>query len=532
MYMVRIAPINAYIATLDISAASRLAASLKRTARGFDVDLVTPLISNMDTDPDVAREDLANELFHKTAHGPLEWLNEAESEAKERVGSFSIMLPFSERRDQVLTYFDQASIRPDMDAFRFAVRKVGATLPTSLRPASITEAFNRMPRGTNLGAPSFTSDNRFRTSVLELAKEITRLGFPFMEDPALLFWRGQPRGLGLVPKQRTVWGFPHYVTVIELQLQIAFLKSVKHDPTFVAWRTVDDINLEVTRLLRTAKQPVLSIDFSGYDASIPELLIDAAFELLSGCFQPSATQILDYCRDVFKHIPLATPVGIMSGRHGGVPSGSANTNLIDGLVQRIILEYCAIRMRNSIIDHLVQGDDGVTSWERPWDLDDLVGYANELGVLVSNDKGLVSSTRCTFLQNIHSLDYVHSDLNVGVRPLLRILNGMMSYERLARGWNGFDDTIRWWQQAENGREHPYFHELVKFLYEHDKYSRTYSWSTVVRQAGGFEQFESVSRQSAFPYGRHSVRGLSNFRVVRALDRMRHAQEASVKLVPI
>jgi hypothetical protein len=280
-------PIQSYLATIDVSAGARLAASLHRTALGFDVDLVTPLVRKLDMDSDTGRQYLSEELYRKVSGTGIAWLDEAEAEQSSKIGAYSIMLPYQERRDQVLTYFHQRPVTADISTLELAVERVRATLPTDLRAVQLLEAYERMPRGTNFGAPFFTSDERYRPLVYQMAQDVAAHGFPLEDEPSVLYWRGQPKGPGQVPKQRSVWGTPHYQGLIASMLQISFLNAVKLDPTFVAWTTVDNINLEVTRLLRTAKQPVLSIDFSGYDASIPGVLIDYAFELFKGCFQPA-----------------------------------------------------------------------------------------------------------------------------------------------------------------------------------------------------------------------------------------------------
>lgn len=507
-----------YLRTLTEEAEHRLISSLDRTQRGYDVDLVTPLI-HRDEDPDLAREDISKSFLPKVT-SEFEWLNQAELEQSEKIGSYSIMLPYSERREQVYSYYAHKSTNVDEAAFAEAVVRLKARLPVSrLHSVPLLTAFEKMPAGTNQGAPFFSKDSEFRIASLWTAERIQRRNWQWDVDPCLLYWRGQPRGLHSAPKQRTVWGYPHYMIIIGLSIQIPLLNALKQEDTFVAWTNQDNIDVVVTRMLEESRHEILSIDFSGFDASLSPRLIHAVFDVLREIFVSSEGRKLDLLENTMLEIPLLTPEGILIGTHG-MPSGDALTNLIDGLVQILALEYAAVRCDIHIKDHIVQGDDGVISFWENWDIDSVVTAVDELGLAISSDKSNVSRDRVTFLQNWHSIDYSVRGLYRHVRPLMRILNGMLSYERLSKHWNGFDDTIRWWQQAESGKFHPKFESLVEFLYSHDRYSRTLSADQVLARAGGMESVKAVLKQDSFPFGKESLDGLTNFMIVRGLNQLR------------
>jgi len=335
----------------------------------------------------------------------------------------------------------------------------------------------------------------------------------------MLYWRGQPKGIGKDPKQRTVWGYSHVMTVLELMIQMALLDALKGRPEFCAWVNADRVADVLTALLHNANQEVLSVDFSGFDASVPSEFIHAAFDLIRLSFQPSAGKLIDLIEDCFLHCKLITPEGILTGRDGAVPSGSGLTNLVDSLVQMLIAHYVAWLTRNEI-SAITQGDDGIWNFRRPWDLDEVAAIVDEIGMTISSDKGGVSKEVLYFLQNVHSADYTVNGIVVGVRPIMRVLNGMMSYERLTKAWTSYDDTVRWWQQAESAKYHPKFLELAKFLYDHDLYSRTLSATQVVHRGGGIAKIARDLKQDSFPYGKAPLNGLRDFRIVKELSRLR------------
>lgn len=512
----RVIPYERYLDSLNPAAAARVRSSLTRTAEGFDVDLVTPLIP--EGEPDYWREVLGDEIFRQATPTGYPRLDEAEEEQRIKLGAYSIMAPWEMRRPDVMKYFYQAEANVDIGAFRRTLQVIGDSMPSGLRALSLDQAYNEMPKGTNLGAPFFTSNDEFRPLTLELAKRYMSEKFRNGQvDPCLLYWRGQPRGIGQASKNRTVWGYPHWITILELSLQTPMLQRLRSNDWFAAWSGLNNVDRVVTNIFDDARQPLLSVDFSGFDASVPAMLIEGAFWLIRRMFDANALSQINFVEDRFMHIDLFTPEGIWSDRSAGVPSGSGLTNLVDSLIQIIIWYYYALTTGNRIRGLTVQGDDGVVSFDGPWSLDEIIDHIRETwGMRVSDDKGGVSTSSVNFLQNIHLINYRPDGLSRHVRPIERVLNGMMSYERLTRGWNGYMDTLRWWQQAENAEWHPKFNTLVNFLWEHDKYSRSLNVSTVLARAGGLDKVQRVLKEPSFPYGKKPIAGLATYRIVTEL----------------
>jgi len=517
----RVVPVGSYFRTLPTDAQIRLENSMARTERGFPIDLVTFLIPDKDRSSE-GRELRSAEMYSRITPTGFPWLDEAEDAQYSKIGPYSIMLPFSERIPQIESYFKPGNVRIDRSAAEYATSMLSQLIDTKLATVGLDTAFDHMPKNTNLGLPYVSRDKEYLPRVLDKARDVRRQGYKVeVIDPAIVYWRGQPRGMGEIPKQRTVWGFPHWLTILELCVQIPLLERLKRQMDFCAWVGVPATNEAVTTLLDSADQPLFSVDFSGFDASVPGYIIEQVFSLFRRWFRQSDQDLIFFLERAFLQIGLYTPRGIWTGRTGAIPSGSVLTNAVGGLCQKWIMYYVAARIRNEVVHHLVQGDDGVVSWRYPWQLEEVIAAVSELGMTISSDKGGVSRERVYYLQNIHSIDWRVNGVYAGVRPFMRIANGAFSRERpVPPDWNAYVDTLSLWQRWENGKFHPQFGAAVKLLYEWDKFSRELTPAEVLKKAGGMETVISLLKERSFPTGVLSVRGLYDFAVVKELQALR------------
>lgn len=499
---------------------------MNRSRKGQPVDYVTPLVDR--GNKTLSRASLRDELLDAILGRSYPWLDEIELEQAEKIGPYSIMLPFKEREEGVFKYFGPKRMDHDPVILTQAFRNMARLIqPHSLSLLDVDSAYNGMPTNTNLGLPWLTkgveSDKR---EVLAHAHLLVDTGYNtdlVPVYPAILFWRGQPKGLENSPKQRVIWGFPHDITVLEIRIQTPVLDALVSHPTFAAWVGQDRVNQVVTEILNSNNYPILSVDFSGFDASVPELLIRMAFDLLRLWFKEEYRRDIDFVEEVFINIPLATPVGVLTRNGGSVPSGSGVTNLIDSLIQGIAGWYAALRNGNGIAMMMVQGDDGLYSFRRPWKPEAIFEAFDELGLTASSDKGGISMDSARFLQNVHHRDHEVGGLYVGIRPLSRILNGMLSYERMSSGWNQFMDAIRWYQQIESGRYHPSFKSLVRLLLKYDRVSQNYGVREIVARAGGIGKAKSILREQSFPFGKYGLDGLEGFSTIQVLNDIKASQ---------
>lgn len=502
----RISSLQPLLSGLSPDAENRVTRSLERAKVGFAKDLVTPLVADRNN-PIEGRLEVIGQ-WDDFVYTRYDWLNDLEDNRRNSIGPYSIMLPYDKRKEQVESYFHQVEVVLNQNELDYALNQVTALVPRRLNAVNLETAFWDMPRGTNLGWPFFSSDfEEYGRSSLELARDWERQGFQTLTPPCSLYWRGQPRGLEEDPKQRTVWGYSHSVIAHELRLQIPILHSLRKRLEFSAWVSQDAVDNAVTITMDEAKGDILSVDFSGFDASVPQKLIVAAFDVIRSWFSTKWWYLIDFVERVFLETGLITPDGYLEGRQGGVPSGSGLTNLIDSLVQLLVFHMCAYRMNNTLEFRLVQGDDGVFSFSKPWSLSTIQEIVESFGMKVSSDKGGVSRDHVYFLQNVHSRDYVKEGNMVGVRPLMKVLNGMLSYERFHDHWNAYDDTVRWRQQLSAAQHHPEFTKAVGWLIDHDKFG-CMSLGEVVHAAGGREHVESALDMKAFPYGKPTLAQLA------------------------
>jgi len=88
------------------------------------------------------------------------------------------------------------------------------------------------------------------------------------------------------------------------------------------------------------------------------------------------------------------------------------------------------------------------------------------------------------LQNVHRKSFRDRyNMCVGVRPIMRILNSMMSYEKFRPEWNSYLDSVRWAMQLSAAWYHPSFHAFAEWLCDMDSYSELDS-TEIVERAGG------------------------------------------------
>jgi hypothetical protein len=279
----------------------------------------------------------------------------------------------------------------------------------------------------------------------------------------------------------------------------------------------------MTNVLNTTNgRYIISVDFSGFDRSVPPILIHAAFDVLRNWFVENAWAQLDWLERTFRTVGIVTPDGLWQGRNGGVPSGSALTNLIDSLCQLILWNYVSDIIGNKIDFLTVLGDDGVIMFRDEADMDLITDVVeSHFGMMVGTDKGGISKDSVKYLQRLHMLSYQPDGLCRGVRSFVRTWNGCCHLERRTSGLVPQFFSARAVSQFENCRWHPNFPQQVKLLYQSDKFLRQFDPLTVFKQAGGAENVEAVLHLRSFKVGLElPSQGLNNFETVRILRSLR------------
>jgi hypothetical protein len=513
---------DSFLASLHLDAKRRVATTLSRTRQGFAVDLATPWLGKSTVDKDARRMEISNDLLARTAGTGLAALDSAELSQAEKVGSLSIMVPFADRKEDLLRYYSYVpGVQWNAQDILSAFERIVTKLPRGLKPISVEDAFNEMPKGTNLGSPWFSRSAEFYPELIERANLLEKSGYDIraFNDPCLLYWRGQSQGPYKLPKQRPVWGYPHYWTIAELRLQESMLPYLSRMPEFCALVSKEAVATEVTGILKM-RNLKFSVDFSGFDTTLDRTLISFVWEMVRRSFHRSARKLIDAVENRFFHIPLLHPDGIWSGWHT-VPSGSAWTNQVDSLAQWLLAEIIAAKLNTRLVKILVQGDDGVWVFRDKLGLKDIQRIVDQFGMFISSDKGGISTDTVLYLQDVHMSEYLHEDMNVGVRPIQRALPGLLGFETPRdKEWRPVDTTFRSIQQLENCRYHPNIEVAVRLLMENDRLLRENNIRALVYMAGGLSELEARQKSKGFPYGKYPLSGVYDFTVVRIAERLR------------
>jgi len=349
----------------------------------------------------------------------------------------------------------------------------------SLKPASLTEACFSFEKRASCGSPHFV---RASVSPVEYYSESRNILLDgLLVDHAYAYpgfsaCRGAAQADSKLRKERNIFACSRVHNNILKMLYIPMFQRLRKKMVFSAWINRATVDRSITRLMMIpGVGDCLSIDFSKFDQTIPNAIIDRIFRCMRMWFKDGDRPLMDFAAECFKRTGIYVP-GVKRGtveylhgalRRGGIPSGSVFTNLIGSLVNLWLLSYVAHRMGTEIAGILIQGDDAVVRFVRDVSKDRMAEILSvEAGVVLSVEKSLQSRFVVSFLQNYHCVDRMVNNVFVGIRPVCRALIGMLSFEHARRSeWlsNPILDSIRWIQQMDNCSAHPRFREFVSII---------------------------------------------------------------------
>jgi hypothetical protein len=440
---------------------------LRNQQAGFGIDLRSTF-SNKDPRKDIITSWLESSMIFSASYLTQD-LFDFEQDELSKIGPISIRLPSPERIAQIQPYFAQKKFSPTKDAAAYARKKLFSLLEKGrLRPISLQEAFDRSDKSTNWGLQHFSRGEIFGQYYLDDAYELLNSLDVSSVPPCVLGWRGQFSGT-IIPKQRTVWLYPHAMSLIEKMYFDPLLVPFKRMEGFRMLHNQDTVAADITKILSKADSlgvKAIGIDFASFDASIPYEILNDVFEAFIYWYQKGNEPTLRFIQQYFCTSGLLTPERLMTGRVGGVPSGSTFTNLIDSLVQFWCFSYCTYKVGLHSADCCtVMGDDGV--WLSIHLTPVIVGTLLAPLNFSCNEDKMYWRFRCvTFCKLLFSLDYLVNGIAFGIRSTIRCINGMMSHEYPVRSikYGTFEDfnAMRWISQVENCKRHPLFTKLITF----------------------------------------------------------------------
>jgi hypothetical protein len=107
----------------------------------------------------------------------------------------------------------------------------------------------------------------------------------------------------------------------------------------------------------------LEMDYSQFDSTVPNFLIEMAFEVIRGLFKMTEKEqnIFNYLKRNFIKSKIVLPDGSVVMKETGIPSGSSFTSLIGSIVNYIIIKTVMKRLdlKDEDYDALVFGDDSL-----------------------------------------------------------------------------------------------------------------------------------------------------------------------------
>jgi hypothetical protein len=426
----------------------------------------------------------------------------------------------------VMRYFSpRPAVHLRAKAARHATKVVSGLIEAaSLHLADLSEAARSFQGRTGFGSPVCSSDPSYFETVLGMS--VRHLESPKYDAltayPYILGSRGFPRGYFQPAKRRVVFQGSRVIANLEKMVQIPVMEALRHCGSFEAWNGRASVDFAITEMFEMRDTSYLSLDFSNFDASVPQSVVEVVFGIIGKWFNRTyVSQIIGMLQHAFQFGGIYTPFGYFGGRTGGIPSGSGLTNLIGSMVNLWVMHYAAYTCGYSIVAQQVQGDDGVYAFKGGCDPSKVADVLlQDLGMVLSADKAFHAENEVHFLQNVHRRSYVRRGLCVGVRPIMRVLNGMMSYERFRTGWNGRMDSIRWIQQMENASDHPVFGAFVRWLWGFDagkQYLRD-DLATLIQKAGGQEKVERLLGGSV-GYSKTPINHLFAGQTVQVLSRL-------------
>jgi len=142
-----------------------------------------------------------------------------------------------------------------------------------------------------------------------------------------------------------------------------------------------------------------SIDFSGFDASVPVGLIVRAFNILRTHFDfidEEDDRAWEQVQNYFIHTPMMLPDQQVFQTSGGVPSGSYFTQLVDSIINYMCVQYMMLKVFGYFAKEdkaLVLGDDAAIGVDEYRPLAQLASAFGDLGLKLNVGKTGVTRYR-------------------------------------------------------------------------------------------------------------------------------------------
>jgi hypothetical protein len=203
------------------------------------------------------------------------------------------------------------------------------------------------------------------------------------------------------PKTRLVWIYPAEMLVVEGLWAPVMYREFEKLPDSPLLYGKSSQRLYTEWLVGLRQGEVLhGFDFSAFDTKVPAWLIHVAFAImhknidwLNWRGKPTSKRsrqkwknVWDGAKWYFINTAIMMPDGRMFRKHGGVPSGSWFTQLVDSIVNYILVCYLTVCQGVEARGLRVLGDDSAFRSATPMDLGLAEQDALAVGMILSSEK--------------------------------------------------------------------------------------------------------------------------------------------------
>lgn len=262
-------------------------------------------------------------------------------------------------------------------------------------PYNLLHCVNEAAKPTSSGFPDFGKKNELTLHDLDQARYAMAMSdFSFFNYPVTVAWRTQQRSSGT--KYRLIYLIPYLVTIFEFMFFLPFRKFYSENKVSTPYcfgNTWLDLRQRYDSL--QGYKYIYSLDYKGWDLSIPGFLIYLFFSLIKPCFNWNSklTNIFDH---IVKYHLSATI--LLSGtektaqfvqKKNGIMSGSVFTSFMCSLINVFVITYFLLSKNLPINYNMihVMGDDCLFGCDSELDLEEINEFMQQnFGISVSVEK--------------------------------------------------------------------------------------------------------------------------------------------------
>lgn len=195
------------------------------------------------------------------------------------------------------------------------------------------------------------------------------------------------------------------VCMVDMRQIVNELKYAKPLQNFISkcipWYSGGKTPVELRNSIRSdflSRKFWVSLDFSGFDHSLSDWLLEDAFSVIRAAFNECDEELFNIVCDSFIHKDFLLPGGKVKHSDRGVPSGSMFTQIVDSICNRLmLLTYLYAKCPYEVLHSRshIMGDDHLLFTDVKIDYSDLSSYLKRnFGVTLNPDKCVDDSLGC------------------------------------------------------------------------------------------------------------------------------------------